>query len=136
MNARRSVNARGIPLLLAAASVAACTGLPDLVVQPAPAPAGYCRDYDTRTIRVMVMNQGKEGAPATTTSVTFSRGDYRQTFPTPALAPGDTTVVGPVDVHNCPGSICSLIIRVDDGDVVGEEDESNNESTATCTPPA
>ena len=47
-----------------------------------------------------------------------------------------SAVVGPADVHNCPGSICNLILRVDEGNVVAEENEANNESIATCTPPA
>ncbi len=115
-------------------ALAACTAQADLAVRPAPAPAGFCRDYDVRTLRVMVENRGREAAPATTTSVTFSRGDFRQVFATPALPPGDSALVGPADVHNCPGSICNLIIRVDDGNVAAEEDETNNESIATCSP--
>ena len=121
-------------MLAPLAALAACAGQPGLAVRPAPPPAGYCRDYNVHTIRVMVENRGREAAPATTTSVTFSRGDFRQVFATPALPPGDSALIGPADVHNCPGSICSLMIRVDDGNVAAEEDETNNESVATCTP--
>ena len=123
-------------MLAMLAAPGGCTGKPDLVVRPAPAPAGYCRDYNVFSLRVMVANQGHEPAPASTTSVTFSRGGWRQDFVTPALPPGDSAVVGPADVHNCPGSICNLILRVDEGNVVPEENEANNESIATCTPPA
>jgi hypothetical protein len=99
---------------------------PDLV--PVPAAGGAVCGFDSQRRRtVRVMNAGQGPAAATSTRVASDAGG---TFPlpTPALAPGETTVLV-VSPNACA---CPLLLTVDAGRAVAESNEGNNDLREVC----
>lgn len=121
-------------------------GLPDLVpVAPFPPPPpilpqNFCTQPEdggvSRTIRVIVRNQGSAPAGNSVTRVEFfvSGGDVTLTQATPALGPGEETTLDfdiPQGCYVGQGP-CNFRITVDAMGDVAESNEANNSVESSC----
>lgn len=105
-------------------------GLPDLVPEPDDT-GSFCRRDDEGNLIVTVRNQGNAGAGASTTTVDYgSHGNI--SLPTPALAAGASVDLAFPIPPSCFDPDCEFRIRVDDGNVVVESDETNNIASGIC----
>lgn len=111
----------------------------DVDLLPVPAfdgqdPIAYC-DLDDGGLRVTVQNQGTTTAPATVTTVSFYVNDGTQSVdvPTPAIAPGDSVQLGPLDFPSgCYTPDCFFLIDTDPTGIADDADQSNDSAVGYC----
>jgi hypothetical protein len=109
----------------------------DLKPDPDTRPGfGFCRQMETGPDKgkliVVVKNVGKEASPASVTKVAFSPGGTVD-LPTPAVAPGASTQLGPIEFPaSCHNPDCNFRIDVDAESTIKESNESNNTGDGHC----
>lgn len=129
--------------ILAATALAGCGSMADLAAAKRPDldlgttdPIEYCNLDAGNRLVVIVRNQGRADAPASTTRVTFTSvptGNVVVDLPTPALSEGASLTLGPVDVPaNCYQADCHFTIATDSTNTIDESNERNNIARGYC----
>ncbi len=103
--------------------------LPDLL--PVRTNAGYCELDEEQGLLVTIRNQGEAPAEASVTTVTFDDGGA-VTRPTPALAPGDETVLPAIPTPDIGEGALNFTIDADSTTALLEVNELNNRARGVC----